>query len=630
VSAALSTVAAAMFAGHWFLGLRLDSGGRCAAADFPTCVDQGRRLEAVAILSGPAVLLAVALVIYLVRPVLERRRRVIVGVTLPAEAPLRHDVEAFASATGLRRAPLIEVGKAQEPFVYGAWPPYRLVVPVASTLNAVNRAPRDLALLAHEIGHARAGDATRYGAVIACWYASILVVVAPLAIDAWRIAQSVGVAAPQLTWRLVVVTAMLLLAVISANRAREFEADARAFQDEPAARVPIGPDRTPALVAAIGSGQHNWLRFAPSPDRRLAALADPVRRTQPAFHDAAAAGIAAGLLGTELSLLVELAFPVNVWPAYLTAALLTAVPAVGALGLPAGLPRPRVAALGLLFGSGLLIGTQLAPRASADWWRAFPAAGGRAAQMNLFAATPATAALVAVTALLIGLAVTAWAAALARHRALIWLVGVPLLAVPLATWLLALRLAAGSRWPPGAIAGVLLTPARQVPLIAVATVAAICAILRHHQVTPSLVVPAQPPGARQVLAVSALWLLTVLAVVLHPSSEQAVQDLRASAPRWDSVPPPATTNAAYACFWVNHLGPEGLPGAEEVTGLGQVGAYLSTVDDPTLRQAGTSLAGPGRAGITDWRQAAATLDLVMTRCDSLLSALDQPLPKDTK
>ncbi|GAA2603253.1 hypothetical protein Adu01nite_34060 [Paractinoplanes durhamensis] len=618
-----------MFAGHWFFGLRAGSGRACAtAADFAACAARARWAEAGAVLVGPVVLVAVAAGFYLAGPAVTRWRHVITGVPVPADTALRREVAALAAAAGLRRPPLIELAKKQEPFVYGAWPPYRLAVPVPSVQNVVNHAPLDLALLAHEIGHARSGDATRHGAVIACWRASLLVVVVPIAVDAWRLLPMAGAAVPQLTWRLLVVAAVLFLAVLSTGRAREFEADARVPAGGPAAGQPAF-DRTSALVAAIGSRRYRWWHFAPSPARRLAALADPALRSRPAWHDAAVAGVAAGLLGTELSLLVELAFPANAWPGYLTAALVTAVPAIGALGLPPGLSRWRVAGLGLLFGAGLLAGTQLAPRASADWWRTFPAAGGRAAQLSLLAATPVTAAAIAGAALLLGVAVTGWAAALARHRLVIWLVGVPLLGVPLAAGLLAVRLAAGSGWSPGVLVGLLLTPARQVPLIVVVTAAAAALLLGHRGASSSPGEPSRQPVVRRVPAVAALWVLAVLAIVVHPSLGAAVRTVRASAPRWDSVPPPATTNAAYACFWVNHLGPAGLPGPAEVTGLGRVGAFLSTVDDLPLRRAAASLAGPGGAGTTDRRQAADALDLVLARCDSLLSALDRPLPKRT-
>ncbi|GAA2709260.1 M48 family metalloprotease [Actinoplanes palleronii] len=610
VTVGLSTVAAAMFAGHWFLGLRAGTGGRCAAAtDFTGCTSLARGLEARAVLAGPAVLLAVAVLIYFGRPALIRLRR---HRPLPPDGPMGREIRARAAAAGLSRPPRPEVRGAGEMFVYGAWPPYRLVVPLESTVSAIKGSPLDSALLAHELGHARTGDATRYGATMACWYASLLVVVVPVAVDAWRLAGPGQVVAPQLTWRLLAVTGMLVLAVRSANRAREFAADARAFRDDPAARAPVGADRTPALIAAIGNGTHGPLRIAPSPRRRLAVLAEPALLSRPAVTGVLVAGAGAGLLGTELALLVELAFPGDAWTAYLVAALLTAVPAIGGLGLPAGLRWWHAAGLGAVFGGGLLIGTQLAPRASADWWAAFPTAGGRAAQLDLTAAAPATAVVVAGAALLLGVGVAGWAAAVGARPVRVLTAGVALLGVPLAIVLLAVRLAASSGWSPAVLAATLLTPARVVPLVVVLTVAML-ALLGVGAGA------GRTARAVRVAVLSGLWSALVLVAVVPWSYRKGVEPQPADGARWDAIAPPPTGNPVYACLWIHRLGPAGLPGPAEPGGLQWVGGYLTRTEDPVLRQAGQSLTDPASSG--------QALLLMLARCDSVLSVAGGPLPK---
>jgi hypothetical protein len=137
--------------------------------------------------------------------------------------------------------------------------------------------------------------------------------------------------------------------------------------------------------------------------------------------------------------------------------------------------------------------------------------------------------------------------------------------VLLAVWLLAVRLGAGSGWSPRLLASALPTPSRQVPLLAVTITALVLS----------------RTGRQRIL------FLTVLLVAAAPWTWLGRRELHDG--RWTAIPTPATTNAVYACFWTNRLGPAGLPGPGDTAGLSEVGAYLSGVDDPVLREAGRTM-----------------------------------------
>lgn len=681
-----SVLAAAVFAGHWALGLRLDvadrAESRCAAeqgsADYLACVDAARPVEAAMILAGPAALVLVAAVLYALRPAIIRRWNRL-GPE-PGDRPVAARVAERCAAVGVRRPPRVEIAlRNVRPFVYGR-PPYRIAVPARMLSGAASMSSHDKALLAHEIAHVRAGDGLRYDLTMSAWYASLIIVVVPLAADAATVT-GVGGA---LLWRLLAVTALLLLTVRSVVRAREHEADVRAAVEDPGAS-PLGwvgaaPSRPRAAVP-------RWLAFHPDRFRRDEVLREPELLLRPSVTDAAVAGAGTGLLGTEAALLAGLLLPARPWEAYLLAALFVAGPPVTVLFLGAcraaiaGRWLALVPAHGPAFGAGLLFGTQLAPRAAADWWRAFPAAGGRASQLGLAAARPGAVLLVVVGALGIGTLVALWCAAAARlttrgrppsaRRLLpVLAVGIVLFGVPLAAWLLGLRLAAGGRWPASLVAYTMTLPPRRTALLLALGAAMACLVAqaatglprwgpaggprplstgtppRAGTATPTTTETSAdtpppagtPPRAGTASATSAVLLAcaalfacaaTAGVVLVTPgrSRDGADRYLATEVPRWTGVPFPRTGNSFYACYWVSQVDATGWPAADDAVGLAAVGRFLSTVDDPVLAEAGEQMARAASGNRP--ALAAGAARAVFVRCDAIISKAARPLPVRT-
>ncbi|WP_432828033.1 hypothetical protein [Dactylosporangium sp. CA-092794] len=597
----LSVLSAALFAGDW--RVRLRGGGAAAhqacvgAAAAATsvagdpaasvrallgCTDAADRRAALATLAWPVAVALLAGGGYLLFPPLIRRLR----RARPADpaGPLFRLVAALSAEAGLRAHPVVEVaghgiGSGDTPSVYGRRWPYRILVPQIMELNAVRGSARDTALLRHELAHVRARDVGRVYLTGSAWLVAAALVLPPLALDAVRHAPSAG---PALSWRLLAIGALLYLALLAAVRHREHDADLAS------GGVPVDPATAPA--------RRGRPRFHPSPARRAAVLRDPGRHLRPSAADAFVAGTAAGLCGTELGPLIDVILPLGPWPAYLAAAAVTAGPVLGVLGWGCwrpGAPPPggRAPAAGAALGLGLVCGAQLAPRASADWWRVFATAGGRAAELNLGRADPASGALIVAAAVAIGALIGLWCASVARAcptdggwgtAALAG--GAAVLAVPLGTWLLLVRLAAGSGWPPTPLLWAGVAPYRRALLVAAAAgwaFVALGAVRRRRRAGPAA--PRRPSPL--VPAAALAWLLAAGLLAALPGL--ATADPRPPGPA-RPLPRPSTAQGGYACLWWQLSGPAARPGGDEDQ-TRALGRYLAGTDDAALRDIGRTL-----------------------------------------
>ncbi|MFE2583116.1 hypothetical protein [Streptomyces sp. NPDC059378] len=315
----------------------------------------------------------------------------------------------------------------------------------------------------HELTHLRLRDVGRVRLAIAAWWVLLTAVVLPVGVALLLKPALLGTG---LLVRMAVVLLTVRLTLYAVMRAREYDADLGADADprapQGATADHIGSDRPPdlrrRLRQAVGLGSH------PTPAARLDVLADPARSWGVSPFESLATGLAAGLLFTDLALLVAALMPTRTQLAYTVTGLLTgwliaAVATVAwwraaAVGHRDATGR-RAARAGALLGLGLLAGSQLSGRAAGDWVRDTRTADGLATELSL-AGVPAAQVLALAAALVIGGALFAlWTTSLARAAraavngprsaalctAVLVLSGL-LLAVPLGSWFLFARLTA--------------------------------------------------------------------------------------------------------------------------------------------------------------------------------------------
>ncbi|MFE6821061.1 hypothetical protein [Streptomyces sp. NPDC057690] len=324
------------------------------------------------------------------------------------------------------------------------------------------------AMLRHELAHLRLRDVGRVRLAVAAWWILLAGVTLPVGV---ALLLDPGLLAAGLLARMPVVLVVLLLTLCAVLRVREHDADLAAEADP---RAPLGataehlasdvpPNRRQRLRRAVGLASH------PTSATRLDVLADPARAWGVSAAECLATGLAAGLLFTELALLVASLMPGRAQLAYGITGLLTGwavagvvvvawwrAVAVGHRDASGG----RAARAGATLGLGVLVGSQLSGRAAGDWVRDTGTADGLATALSLTDA-PRAQVLALTVALMIGGALFAtWSTSLARAAraevtgphsapacaAAVVLSGL-LVAVPLGSWFLFARLAAARAAP---------------------------------------------------------------------------------------------------------------------------------------------------------------------------------------
>ncbi|MCX5372157.1 hypothetical protein [Streptomyces sp. NBC_00103] len=324
------------------------------------------------------------------------------------------------------------------------------------------------AMFRHELAHLRLRDVGRVRLAVAAWWSLLAGVTLPVGA---ALLLDPGPLAAGLLARMPVVLVVVLLTLCAILRVREHDADLAAEADP---RAPLGataehvasdlpPDRRQRLRRAVGLASH------PTSATRLDVLADPARAWGVSAAECLATGLAAGLLFTELTLLVASLMPTRVQLAYHVSGLLIGwavagvvvvawwrAAAVGHRDASGWRPARAGAALGL----GVLVGSQLSGRAAGDWVRDTGTADGLATALSLLHAPPAQV-LALTAALVIGGALFAtWTTSLARAAraavtgphsapacaAAVVLSGL-LVAVPLGSWFLFARLVAARAAP---------------------------------------------------------------------------------------------------------------------------------------------------------------------------------------
>ncbi|MGW2046099.1 M48 family metalloprotease [Streptomyces sp. NPDC001858] len=340
---------------------------------------------------------------------------------------------------------------------------------IVADSNVFNRPDWEVeAIFRHELAHLRLRDVSRMRLAAAAWWILLIGVTLPMVA---ALVLDPGLLGPDLLVRMTFVLVVFLLTLCAVLRVREHDADLGAEADP---RAPLGAtadhvrsdlpqNRRARLRRAAGLASH------PTSAARLGVLADPARTWGLSAAECLTTGLAAGLLFTDLALLVASLMPGQIQLAYTVTGLLVGwavagvatvawwrAVAVGHRDGRGGRPALAGAALGL----GVLVGSQLSGRAAGDWLRDTGTADGLATALSL-AHAPRTQVLALAATLVIGGALFGvWTTALARAAraavtgprsapacaAAVVLSGL-LTAVPLGSWFLFARLTAARATP---------------------------------------------------------------------------------------------------------------------------------------------------------------------------------------
>lgn len=179
-----------------------------------------------------------------------------------------------------------------------------------------------------------------------------------------------------LTWRTAIVGLLVIGTFAAVSRAREHDADLRAGQ--------FRPDDVVEFLSRGREEKPYPVRLHPPIHRRLQVLRDPGLVMRASAAEALTGGVAAGVVITELGVILQNLLPMPAIAAYWIAGLIIAAPLIQVVGLGiwrqvlAHPVRPAlgrtVLRIGLALGAGLAVGAVLAPRASVEWRRWLTAA----------------------------------------------------------------------------------------------------------------------------------------------------------------------------------------------------------------------------------------------------------------
>ncbi|MFI6285502.1 M48 family metalloprotease [Streptomyces sp. NPDC051018] len=415
---------------------------------FTSCIDGVRLAQAAVVLCGPLALLVLAIAVR------AASRRWTLSRTAPADPEMLARL-GEALPEGAPRVPELVVDHRRptgtDARASGTVRRPRIIVDG----GAYAESERDIrTMLRHELAHLEARDVGRVRLALSAWWVLLAGVTLPLLA---ALALRPGLLAPAVGVRMTAIVAVFGLILCGVLRVREYDADVRASADP---RDPGGMaayiGRTGPLTAgkrllyALGLATH------PTGRARLAMLARPGRLWGFSPFEALATGIAAGLVLTDLALLVAALTPDSIVVGHRIAGALTGWAIAGvvtvALWRAAAVGHPdarglRPARAGAALGAGILAGTQLSARAAGDWQLDTVTADGLTSSFSLLSVS--TGRIVVLTALLVlgGAAFGHWAAALARATgatvagrwsapacaAAVALSGL-VLAVPLGTW----------------------------------------------------------------------------------------------------------------------------------------------------------------------------------------------------
>jgi Zn-dependent protease with chaperone function len=334
------------------------------------CYSGGQRAEAGWALLGVCALIVVAGVIFLAQPRWYCWRKDLTELAGPDTADLVARLEGLRERAGT--GPVVwllqPLNDRLSAFAFGLPGRRRVAVTGGAAIAAVKKPAEFDAVVLHELSHIKNRDIDQTYLALAIWRAFMVAALLPLAV-VLIVSRVLG--EPQLLiWRIVVLALIVYSLRNAILRSREFDADARARQLDPA----IALDAVFADLPAR-AGRRAWhLGWThPSGQQRAAALRDPAPLYRFGFWDGLSIGLVAALGATAAHEIVTLlsttvgihwAVPAIVFAAFAGPALVVAMWRRQLREPDTGLVKGWAAGLGV--GLGLALGPVLAPMAAYD------------------------------------------------------------------------------------------------------------------------------------------------------------------------------------------------------------------------------------------------------------------------
>ncbi|MEN0130480.1 MAG: M48 family metalloprotease [Brevundimonas sp.] len=319
-----------------------------AEAAYTACISGVERERALASVGGAVVVVLIALVMLVALPaVVTRRRRL---RPLPgALAVAQERVDALAQAAGVRRAPVLLVGRLsqRDAFTFGLPGRYRVALPPKLATRHGDPALFD-PVMRHELAHVRHHDVTLAWFARTIWWAYWPVLVVPGVVSIAR--RDLGVLVPYL-WRAALVLTVVRLVTAALLRAREHDADLAAAAG---GTLPALRDLLAGSTAAPRPSRRRLLAQHPTVAERRAVLEHPARLARSSGVDALTAAF---LAGTAFPAVASVANAALTGTGRDDLARVVAAFVVGApLGVVLALGQWRAALFGRLGGPGARIG----------------------------------------------------------------------------------------------------------------------------------------------------------------------------------------------------------------------------------------------------------------------------------
>ena len=258
---------------------------------YTACVTELFRYQVGWMLGGTAALLVAAAAFMLAMPLWITRRRRLQPLTAEDAPAAIEEVRALAQEAGINAPRMLWNPLDASPggLAFGHPGRYSVALTGGLLVKQTTDPPAFRAILRHELAHIRNRDVGITYFTLAIWFAFLLVAALPFVLTLF---DEGGDAILSVTWRMLVLAALVYLTRNAVLRSREVYADLRASvpdgQDGALRRVLAGlPRPAPGLLGRVR-------RVHPDPQHRLAAVDD----TRPLFPLGAVVAFAAGLSGT--------------------------------------------------------------------------------------------------------------------------------------------------------------------------------------------------------------------------------------------------------------------------------------------------------------------------------------------
>ncbi|MFC5719156.1 M48 family metalloprotease [Streptomyces gamaensis] len=317
------------------------------------------RIEAWWGLLGVGVLVLVAGAIFWAQPWWYKWHRNLTELTGTKHADLVDRLEGVRRQTGTGPVVwLLQPDNRVSGYTFGRPGRRCIAVSGGTAAAAVNDPATFKAVVLHELAHVKNRDIDQTHLTLAIWRAFVVVALLPLAI---LLIFSRVMGAPQpMIWRMAAIALIVYLLRYAILRSREFDADARAQQFEPAARLgDVLTDRTARSARRV----RRLIRLHPSRQERAAALVNPAPLHRFRFWDGLAIGLVAALGASAVREITTL-LTATVGVRHSVPAIVFAAFAGGALTVGmwrSRLPETGTVAKGWAPGLGLGLGLALGP-----------------------------------------------------------------------------------------------------------------------------------------------------------------------------------------------------------------------------------------------------------------------------